>query len=82
MPSIVKDASAMFVATTHFRLPGGAGSKMRVYRSGQGRAGQGQHIMETSSFIISITWAQHGNAVPMVYNAQQLEKGSLSRKQP
>eukprot|EP00982_Pelagococcus_subviridis_P004020 29026-Pelagococcus_subviridis.AAC.6 len=30
MPSIVSDASAMFVATMTFLLPGGAGSKMRV----------------------------------------------------
>ncbi len=31
---MVSDASAMLVATTHLRLPGGAGSKMRVCRVG------------------------------------------------
>jgi hypothetical protein len=30
MPSMVRDASAMLVAMTHLRAPGGAGSKMRV----------------------------------------------------
>lgn len=30
MPSIVSDASAMLVAMTHLRDPGGAGSKMRL----------------------------------------------------
>ena len=30
MPSMVSDASAMFVATITFLAPGGAGSKMRV----------------------------------------------------
>jgi hypothetical protein len=33
MPSIVKEASAMFVAMTHFLEPSGAGSKILDYIS-------------------------------------------------
>ena len=57
MPSIVRDASAMLVATITLRAPGGAGSKMRVCISEGSAAYTGRMMssgrLEPSDFIRS-----------------------------
>ena len=53
MPSIVKEASAMFVATTHLRAPVGAGSKILELHRAEVEAYKVSLAMEpASAFVI------------------------------
>lgn len=81
----MKRTSAMLVAMTHLRVPGGAGSKMRVCRGREEQGGQPSRTRSTSAHLRLAHVCPHGDTAALVPHRAALvpaQRTCISSVQP